>query len=143
MCIVFSWLKNAVLLKQMCRSELWFSRNGFGHSCRAVAGRNYEKCRRGRRNVIAVCRPSTPYAHRRGLVQPPWAYLRPSGSLRRVTASACLHDPFDWPPQRTPQRTEDRALWSPELWLTQTCVLVMDYIRPFKFITETLSNGYV
>ena len=74
----------------MCRSELWFSRNSFGHSCRAGRpGPNRERCRRGRRNVSAVCRPSTPDARRRGLVQPPWAYMRPSGSLRCVIASVC------------------------------------------------------
>ena len=90
MCIIFSWLKNAVLLKKMCRSELWFSRNGFGHSCRAGRpGPNRERCRRGLRNDSAVCRPSTPDARRRGLVQPPWAYMRPSGSLRCVIASVC------------------------------------------------------
>ena len=118
MCIIFSWLKNAVLLKKMCRSELWFSRNGFGHSCRAGRpGPNRERCRRGLRNDSAVCRPSTPDARRRGLVQPPRAYMRPSGSLRCVIASvyACMTRStglFDSPRTKRTQRNLYRRIES-------------------------------
>ena len=65
-------------------------RNSFGHSCRAGRpGPNRERSRRGRRNVSAVCRPFTPDAIRRGLVQPLGTYTRHSGSLRCGIASVC------------------------------------------------------
>ena len=75
-CIVFSWLKNAVLLKKMCRSELWFSRNGFGHSCRAGRpGPNRERCGRGRR--MAARRLVCPHQMRvAGAWSSPWGHTR-------------------------------------------------------------------
>ena len=100
-CIVFSWFKNAVLLKKCVDPSCGF-RETVSDIRAGPAGRaqDRERCRRGRRNVSAVCRPSTPDAIRRGLVQPLGAYLRPSGSLRCVKASVCacmtrLTGPFD------------------------------------------------
>ena len=62
--------------EKMCRSELWFSRNGFGHSCRAGRpGPNRERCRRGRR--MAARRLVCPHQMRgAGAWSSPWGHTR-------------------------------------------------------------------
>ena len=58
--------------EKMCRSELWFSRNGFGHSCRAGGwAQTVKGAGKVDSNASAVCRPPAADAHRRGFSQTP------------------------------------------------------------------------